>query len=366
MKLYLICGEDSGDMHAANLIAAMRTLHPDLEVRGVGGDRLIAQGMQTVAHVRDINFMGFAEVVRNLGTIRGLFRIVEDDLRSYQPDVVILIDYPGFNLRIAPFVKKLGIPVFYYILPQLWAWKKGRIKIIKKYVDNLFVILPFEKEFYANEGLAVDFPGHPLLDAIGDLAAGEREQDLIALLPGSRTQEIDKMLPVMLEVAARHPELRFEIAGAPSRPASAYAPYLEHYPGKNVTLVHGQTYPLLLRSRAALVKSGTSTLETALLGTPEVVCYKGGWVSYQIAKRLVNISYISLVNLILDRAAVTELVQTTFTADLLDAELQKLLDPAHAQQILDSYAELRHKLGDAGASRRCAEAMLRVIDAKKP
>ena len=256
MKLYLICGEDSGDLHAANLVAAMRNLHPDLEVRGVGGDRLASQGMHLLAHVRDINFMGFAEVIRNLGTIRALFRTVENDLRAWQPDAIVLVDYPGFNLRIAPFAKKLGIPVLYYISPQLWAWKKGRIRTIRQYVDRMFVILPFEKDFYAGEGVDVDFPGHPLLDAIGNQEVVTREEDLIALLPGSRGQEIGKMLPVMLAVAARHPELRFVVACAPSQPEAVYQRHVQDYTGSNVSFVRGQTYPLLMRAQAALVTSG--------------------------------------------------------------------------------------------------------------
>lgn len=361
MKLYLICGEDSGDLHASNLVAAMRTLQPALEVRGVGGDRLAAQGMTLLAHVRDINFMGFAEVVRNLGTIRALFRTVEADLRTWQPDAIILVDYPGFNLRIAPFAKKLGIPVLYYISPQLWAWKKGRIRIIRQHVDKMFVILPFEKDFYAGEGIKVEFPGHPLLDAIENQVDVVREPDLVALLPGSRGQEIGQMLPVMLAVAARHPELRFVIAAAPSQPEATYQKHLARYTNTNVSIVRGQTYPLLLRAHAALVTSGTATLETALLGTPEVVCYKGGWISYQIGKRLVNVAFISLVNLILGRAAVTELIQGDFTPDRLEAELLRLMEPQQRNRILGEYVALRHALGDAGASQRAAVGMLQWL-----
>ena len=364
MKFYFIAGEDSGDLHTANLIKALKDLTPEVQARGVGGDHMVSEGLELVAHIRDINFMGFWEVITHLGIIRQLFKTVKADLQNWKPDAVVLVDYPGFNLRLLPFIKELGIPVFYYISPQLWAWKKGRVKKIKKWVDRMFVILPFEQEFYAKEGLSVDFVGHPLMDAVG-IGEGRSMKELpqenltIALLPGSRKQEIRTMLPVMLQMIKRFPA-HYVIAGAPSQTEAFYH---EIIGDSSVELVMNQTYEVLKKADAALVTSGTATLETALFGVPEVVCYKGSWLSYQIGKRLVNVKFISLVNLILDRPAVVELIQDDFHPDRLASELKQLLEVEKRKALSADYADLRERLGGAGASRRVAEGIIDFMDA---
>lgn len=358
-KIYFLSGEDSGDLHAANLIKGMQSLDNELQFRGVGGDKMQARGMELVAHVRDINFMGFLEVIQNLGTIRRLFRTVEADILAWKPDVVVLIDYPGFNLRLAKWLHKQGIRVFYYISPQLWAWKKGRIEKVRAYIDRMYVILPFEKDFYAKEGIEVEFHGHPLLDAVADFTPTKpiekQEKPLIAILPGSRTQEIKKMLPLMLKMTAYFPNYRFLIAGAPSKGAEFYQEMIGNSPAE---LRMKQTYPILSEAYAALVTSGTATLETALFNVPQVVCYKGSAISVWIAKRVANVKYISLVNLILDKLAVTELIQGDFHEKRLVEEVEMLLNIQTRKPILDNYAELHKKLGNVGASQRVAKSML--------
>jgi len=365
MKIYIIAGEDSGDLHSSNLIKAMQAQQPDLQFRGVGGDMMKSQGMELVAHIEDINFMGFMEVIKNLKTIRQLFKTVEADITAWQPDAVILVDYPGFNLRLAPFIKGLNISLFYYISPQVWAWKKGRVKKIKALVDRMMVILPFEKDFYAKEGLEVDFVGHPLLDVVGRGEEGRvsesvrveknRELKTIALLPGSRKQEIKRMLPVMIEAAKAFPEKRFIIAGAPSRKESFYEEILGD---SGIELWMNRTYELLEEADYAWVTSGTATLETALFRVPEVVCYRGNWLSFQIGKRLVNVEFISLVNLILEKEAVTELLQTAFSPKRIIAEQHKLMQPDRQSALQADYDELYEKLGEAGASERTATLVL--------
>lgn len=365
MKIYIIAGEDSGDLHSSNLIKAMQAQQPELQFRGVGGDMMKSQGMELVAHIEDINFMGFMEVIKNLKTIRRLFKTVEADITAWKPDAVILVDYPGFNLRLAPFIKGLNLPLFYYISPQVWAWKKGRVKKIKALVDRMMVILPFEKDFYAKEGLEVDFVGHPLLDVV---KRGERREarqetreirnskpEMIALLPGSRKQEIKRMLPVMMEAAKAFPEKRFIIGGAPSRKQRFYDDILGD---SGIELWMNRTYELLEEADYAWVTSGTATLETALFRVPEVVCYKGNWLSFQIGKRLVNVEFISLVNLILEREAVTELLQTAFSPKKLIAEQRDLMQPGRQAALLVDYEELYERLGESGASKRAAGLVL--------
>ena len=355
MKLYFIAGEDSGDLHSKNLIKALSERVPDLETRGVGGDLMIEAGTTLIAHIQHINFMGFWEVIKNLSTIRRLFKKVKADIQIWKPDAVVLVDYPGFNLRMAPFLKALGIPVYYYISPQLWAWKKGRKETIRSFVDRMFVILPFEKEFYEKEGIDVEFVGHPLLDALPDIKPKERARKTVALLPGSRSQEIKRMLPLMLELPELFPDYTFIVAGAPSRKASFYH---EIIGDKDVELRMNQTYAILDEADYALVTSGTATLETALHQVPQIVCYKGSWLSYQIGKRLVNVKFISLVNLILDREAVTELIQGEFTLANLQFHLGRLMNPEEEEKMLADYQELKEKLGNKGASGRCADALL--------
>lgn len=368
MKIYLIAGEPSGDLHGKNLAQALQALHPGIQLRGMGGDGMTAAGVHLVKHIRDTNFMGFVQVVRNLRTIFRIMREVKDDITSFQPDAVVLIDYPGFNLRMAKFLRSRGVKVFYYISPKVWAWKKSRVKKIKRDVDRLFAILPFEEDFYAKEGMEIDFVGHPLLDEIeaGSYQGAQLrtqflppDHRLVALLPGSRKQEINRMLPRMLEVTPHFPNCRFVIAGAPTQSPEFYADLIGD---RDVPVVHDRTYDLLDAADAALVTSGTATLETALFGVPEVVCYAGSAISVQLARWLIQVKYISLVNLILDRPAVTELIQEDLNTQQLTAELKALLDDsARRDKMLADYAELRQKLGDTGASQRTAARMLELL-----
>jgi lipid-A-disaccharide synthase len=363
-KVYVIAGEASGDMHGKNLLREMKALRPDLELRGVGGDGLESVGMTLVRHIRDTNFMGFVQVIQNIWTIRNLFKQIQRDIQEWKPDVVLLIDYPGFNLRMAKFAHKLGIRVFYFISPQIWAWKKSRIKQIRAYVDHMFPILPFEKEFYANEGMEVDYCGHPLLDEMKsrtyqteDIRQGIQRQEgpTVALLPGSRQQEVSRMLPLMLKMVDHFPDCNFVVAGSPTLEESLYQEYMAESP---VPLVMGRTYDVLSLADYALVTSGTATLETALMQVPEVVCYHANGLSVWIARKLVKVKFISLVNLIMDREVVRELIQQDFTENNLVAELQKLMDPAHKRQLMADYETLRAKLGNEGASGRLAQKMV--------
>lgn len=370
MKYYLIAGEASGDLHGSNLMKALKAEDPQAEFRIWGGDLMQAAGGELRKHYRDLAFMGFVEVLKNLRTILRNLRFCQEDILAYQPDALILIDYPGFNLRMAKWAKQQGIKVLYYISPQIWAWHTSRVHQIKANVDRMYVILPFEKEFYAKYDCAVDFVGHPLLDVVKGYKAapdfrsknGLDERPIIALLPGSRRQEISRMLSVMLEMAPLFPAHQFVIAGAPSMPAAFYEVILaEKNRPENVRLVQKQTYDLLSQAETALVTSGTATLETALFQVPEVVCYRGGNISYQIAKRLVNVKYISLVNLIVDKPLVTELIQNNFNSKTLHAELEKLFTPDIRSEISTGFAELQTLMGDAGASRRAARLMIEKI-----
>lgn len=370
MKYYIISGEASGDLHGSNLMKNLKIQDTQAEFRFWGGDLMQEQGGTLVKHYRDLAFMGFAEVIMNLRTILGNISFCKKDIQAYQPDAVILIDYPGFNLRVAEFVKSLGIKVYYYISPQIWAWKTGRVHTIKKFVDRMFVILPFEKEFYSKYDFEVDFVGHPLLDAMNnlpDLSLDEFKsknrldnRKIIAILPGSRKQEIKVKLPIMLSVVKDFPDYQFIVAGAPSMEESFYK---EVANGTDMNMVFGQTYDLLRSSEAALVTSGTATLETALLNTPEVVCYKGSRISYEIGKRVVkHIQYISLVNLIMDKEVVKELIQNELNYKNLKEELDAILNSPKRQQILSDYDALRKKLGGAGASARTAELIVQDLE----
>jgi len=364
MKYYLIAGEASGDLHASNLIRELRKLDPAVNVRAWGGELLQEQGAEIVKHYRDLAFMGFAEVIMNLRTIMRNIEFCKEDILKFKPDAIILVDYPGFNLRIAEFAHQNKIKVFYYISPQVWAWKKSRVKKIRKVVDKMMVILPFEKDFYKTYDYDVDFVGHPLLDAIEQqkekLQAVSSwkakfslsEKPMIALLPGSRTQEIKKILPLMLTAVDKLPDYQFVIAAAPSQPLDFYKSLIG---ARDIKVIPDETYSLLSASEAALVTSGTATLETALLNIPEVVCYKGGKVSYHIAKRIVDIKYISLVNLIMDKEVVKELIQDDLNEQTIFIELKKILSPEHRINLLADYAELRKKLGGSGASAKAAK-----------
>lgn len=366
MKYYIIAGEASGDLHASNLMKSLKHKDETAEFRFWGGD-LMAEvaGTKPVKHYKDLAFMGFLEVAKNIRTILKNIRFCKDDIRAYRPDVLVLVDYPGFNLRIAEFAKSLGIKVVYYISPQLWAWKEGRVKKIRAFVDEMLVILPFEKDFYRNHDVDAHFVGHPLLDAVSALEPldedrfkkenGLNSKEIIALLPGSREQEVSKMLEIMLSVRPYFKEYQFIIAGAPSLPKSFYEKYVD----ENVHFVSNKTYDLLRCSKAALVTSGTATLETALLNVPQVVCYRSSQVSYEIAKRVVkNIKYISLVNLIMDREIVTELIQKNLNTDRLKNELENILSSTNRDEMLEQYALLRQKLGGSGASNRAADIIV--------
>ncbi|MDO4880270.1 MAG: lipid-A-disaccharide synthase [Capnocytophaga sp.] len=369
MKYYLIAGEASGDLHGANLMKALQKIDPQAQFRFWGGERMEAIGGTLIKHYRDLAFMGFWEVAMNLTTILKNIDFCKKDISQYKPDALIFIDYPGFNMRIAKWAKTQHIPTHYYISPQIWAWKENRIKAIKRDVDNMYVILPFEKDFYEKKHqFPVHFVGHPLLDAIAsrqEISEEDFKQEngldkrpIIALLPGSRKQEIAKMLSVMLSIVDSYHEYQFVIAGAPSQEYEFYKPFIKE---ENVHFVSGKTYDLLSHSHAALVTSGTATLETALFNVPEVVCYRGNWLSYQIAKRVINLKYISLVNLIMDAPVVTELIQNELNTKNLKTELDKILSSSHREKLLLDYKELKEKLGNIGASDRTATTIYQSL-----
>ncbi len=360
---HIIAGEASGDLHGSNLVKELKMLDPKANFRGWGGDLMEANGVELVEHYRNTAFMGFVEVVKNIRTIARLLDKCKKDLLKNRPDVLILIDYPGFNLRIAEFAFQNNIPVHYYISPQVWAWKQNRVKKIKKLVDKMYVILPFEKDFYKKWDYDVAFVGHPLLDAISQTKKTsieisqelkiDPETSIVAMLPGSRKQEISKMLPLMIEMNEEFPERQFVIAGAPNISRKFYEDIIA---GRNISLIENKTYKLLQIADAALVTSGTATLETALFKVPQVVCYKGNPLSYQIGKRLVKVKYISLVNLILDKPLVKELIQNDFSKEQLTKELQKLLtDSPYRSNIQNEYKSLEKLLGSGGASKKVAE-----------
>ena len=360
MRYYVISGEASGDLHGSNLLRSIKKLDPEAEFRCWGGDLMAAAGGEIVKHYRDLAFMGFAEVVANLRTILRNMEFCRRDMTDFRPDIVVFIDYPGFNLPMAEHAKKKGLKTAYYISPQLWAWKEGRVRKIKRSIDRMLVILPFEMEFYRKWDYEVEYVGHPLLQALDETGAETKNTGdrVVALLPGSRKQEVRMKLPIMLEASKSFPAHRFSVAQAPGLDDGFIASFLQGYP--NVEVVKGDTYGLLRRSDAALVTSGTATLETALLGVPEVVCYKGSALSYQIAKRLVKVKYISLVNLIMDREVVKELIQDDMTAANLVRELGFLLNEGERIERMQSdYRELRELLGKGGhASDKAATSIV--------
>ena len=364
MNYYIIAGEASGDLHASNLIKELKLLDEDAHFRCWGGDLMKEQGADLVKHYRELAFMGFTEVLMNLRKILNNIDFCKKDILQHKPDVLILVDYPGFNIRIAEFAKTIGIKVFYYISPQIWAWKQSRIHKIKRVVDKMFVILPFEKEFYKRFDYNVDFVGHPLLDAVAHYSNQTNKlsvntgKPIIALLPGSRKQEIATMLPLMLSMQKYYPDYQFVIAGAPSQNKEYYQTFISN---ADVKVIFNQTYQLLQKAEVALVTSGTATLETALFGVPEVVCYKGGAISFAIAKQLVKVKYISLVNLIMDKEIVKELIQSELNETNLKVELDKLFDTDTRKKIGSDYAELIQKLGGAGASKKTAGLMINYL-----
>jgi len=373
MRYYIIAGEASGDLHASKLMNGLKARDPQAEFRCWGGSKMEESGGKIVKHYRDLAFMGFQEVALNIKTILRNIKFCKDDLIVWNPDAVILVDYPGFNMRIAEFAKARGFKVFYYISPQVWAWKKRRVHKIHKNTDLAFVVLPFEKEFHAGYGYHVEYTGHPMpdsmdLDAKIDEAEFRKTNDLgekpiIALIPGSRKQELKRILPFMLKITERFADYQFVIAGVPTLKKNFYKKLVGDYPVKTV---FGQTYDLLRVSRAAAVKSGTVTLETAMLGIPQVVCYRMSFISALIAWMLVNVKFISLVNLILDRKAVAELIQYKFTADTLAHELSPLLtEGVERSRMLNDYKELLEKVGPPGASDRAAALISEKLKSNK-
>ena len=360
MRYYIVAGEASGDLHGANLMKAIKAEDPHAEFRFFGGDKMQAEGGTLVKHYADMAFMGFTEVVMNLRTILKNMKSCKQDLLAYRPDVLILIDFPGFNLKIAAFAKEHNIKVFYYISPKVWAWNQKRVLKIKKVVDRMFCILPFEVDFYKEWGMKVDYVGNPLLDEKAQFKPNANfrsdnhisQGDLVALLPGSRKQEIERLLPVMLSVTDQFPEQSFVIAAAPSFTKEYYQQFIGD---KDVKLVFGQTYDLLNEAAAALVASGTATLETALFHVPQVVLYKGGAITIAIARMLVKIRFISLVNLIMDKKVVTELIQEECNSKNVYLNLQLLLHGKERGQMLEDYQELAERMGEPGASERTAK-----------
>ena len=367
MKYYIIAGEASGDLHGSNLIKELKKLDDSATIRCWGGDKMQEAGGVLVKHYRELAFMGFSEVLMNLRTIFRNIKYCKADILQYKPDVIILIDYPGFNLRIAQWAKQQGLKIIYYISPQVWAWKENRVKMMKECIDKMLVILPFEKSYYKNKwNWEVEYVGHPLAEVIQrHKVQGTSEifsdRPIIALLPGSRKQEIIKKLPVMLEVSKSFPAYHFIVAKAPGVDETFYDELLKNY--SNVSYVADKTYDLLMQSKAALVTSGTATLETALFGVPEVVCYKGSWLSYQIGRRLVNVKYISLVNLIMDKLVVKELIQNNFTIENLQQELEELLtNENRREQIQKDFAALKQMLSEGGnASAKAAASITQFL-----
>ncbi len=370
MKYYLISGEASGDLHGSNLVRELIARDESADIRCWGGDLMKEAGATLVKHYRDLAFMGFAEVIRNLPAILRNIAFCKQDMLAWQPDILVLIDYPGFNLRIAEWGKKKGFKIVYYISPQVWAWKASRVPKMKQCIDRMLCILPFEKDYYRDKwNWEVDYVGHPLVEVIEKSLTqnhpplNQNSKPIIALLPGSRKQEIAKKLPIMLGLAASFPDYQFVVAQAPGLEKDFYTPFLTPY--LNVSIVYNQTYTLLKQARAALVTSGTATLETALFGVPEIVCYKGSKLSYQIAKRLISIKYISLVNLIMDKLVVKELIQEELTIPNLTRELSLLLNNGERiSTIKADYVALKELLSRGGPASKQAADIIYLESAK--
>lgn len=375
MKYYVIAGEPSGDLHASNLMKELLLLDNTIEFKFWGGDLMENVTQQKPRkHIKDLAFMGFVEVLKNIRTIFKNIAFCKQDILDFKPEILILVDYPGFNLRIADWAKQQGIRVFYYISPTIWAWKENRVEIIKRSVEKMFVILPFEVAVYKKHGYEADYAGHPLLDAIEQekthLPSKEQfvlknnldQRSIIAVLPGSRKQEIERMFSIMLNVVDNFKDYQFVIAGTTNLPQEAYQTAID----KNLKVVFNQTYALMHNSHAGIIKSGTSTLESALFRLPQVVCYKGGAVSYSIARMVVGnrVKYISLPNLILDKLVVKELIQSELTENNLTNELTKILQGKEREKMLNEYDTLITLLGNSGASKKVAELMFKHIHAK--
>lgn len=364
-RYFIIAGEASGDLHASGLIKAMKQLQPDLEIAGWGGDLMAEAGCQIQKHYRELAFMGFVEVISNITTIFANFKLVKQQIKAFKPDAVIFVDYPGFNMRLLPWAKKSGIRTIYYISPQVWAWHKSRALTLKKYVDDMLVILPFETDFFAKYGMKVHYVGHPLLDVIQHKQASPAfypelglsdEKPLVALLPGSRRQEISVLLPIMQQFAQSRPDLQFVVAAAPSLDLSYYQSICPDMSG--LTFIQGRTYDLLAHADFALVASGTATLETALFSVPQLVLYKGNPISYMIARWLISVKYISLVNLLLDRPLIRELIQHDVRVETIQEAFNTLEKPEELASIHAGYEDLKTILGGQGAAQRAASHIL--------
>lgn len=367
MRIFLIAGEASGDLHGAELVRALRCHHDGLQLQGWGGEMMASQGVEVLKNYRELAFMGFWEVITHLPAIYQNFQLCRRQITSFKPDAIVLIDYPGFNLRMAAWAKAQGYRVFYYIAPQVWAWHSSRVKQIRRYVDQLYAILPFEESFFRQHGVGVSYVGHPLLDIVSRFVPaadflsrqGLEEGKIIALLPGSRRQEISRMLPEMLTLTDDFPDAQWVIAGAAALPAAFYEELLDKQAaGRRIKLIMGQTYELLAHASAAVVCSGTATLETALFGVPQVVGYRAAPLSYHIARRIVDVPYISLVNLIADKPLVAELIQHDFNRQRLVEQLHWLLSDTGRADMLAGYEALKSKLGNAGAADRAAASII--------
>ena len=365
MKYYILAGEASGDLHGSNLMKAIKKEDIKADFRFWGGDLMQAVSGTLVSHYKERAFMGFIEVIFNLRKILGFIKFCKKDIDAYKPDHIIFIDNSGFNLRIARWAKEQNFRTNYYIAPQVWASRESRVADIKRDIDAMFVTLPFEEVFYKKHDYKVNFVGHPLLDAVANRKPINEKvfrkqhnlsnKPIIALLPGSRKQEITKMLSVMLKMVDKFTDYQFVIAGAPSQEFEFYKQFIQN---QSIAFISNKTYDLLSVSYAALVTSGTATLETALFKVPQIVCYKGSNISYQIAKRIITIKFISLVNLILDKESVTELIQNDFNVNRLEKELQTILETKKRTEIFDSYFDLETKLGGKGASEKAAELIV--------
>jgi lipid-A-disaccharide synthase len=367
MKYYIIAGERSGDLHGSNLIKGIRKHDPNAQIRAWGGDMMQEAGAEIVKHYRDLAFMGFFEVVKNFPTILGFLSFCKKDIKNFQPDVLILIDYSGFNMRVAKFAKQNGFKNFYYISPKVWAWNQSRALNIKRFVDKMFVIFPFEKDFFKQYDYEVEYVGNPLFDAIADFTPNPNfrkdarlgQKPIIALLPGSRKQEVDSMLSLMLSQVYEFPDYQFVIGTVSNLPKELYARWQSIFP---VKLVVDDAYNLLSVADAALVTSGTATLETALFNVPQVVCYRGGWAAYQVYKRVIRVPFVSLVNLIAGREIVKELLQYDLTKENLTEELKNItVNQYTRQKQLEGYAEIKNILGEKGASERAGALMVAEI-----
>ena len=373
MKYYIIAGEASGDLYGSNLIKEIKKIDSKATFRAWGGDLMNLEDVKLVRHYKDHNYMGFAEVIWNLRTILKNITFCKEDIKKYNPDALILIDFPGFNMRIAKYFNKSSFPILYYIAPQVWAWKEKRVELIKKYVDSLYVILPFEKEFFKKHGIETTYHGHPLLEHIINFKKDKStpklnfiktnnlnpKRPIIALIPGSRKQEIIKKLPIMLNAVSSYSENYNIVIAGMNMHKAIYQSISYNY---NVNIVYEDTYNLLNQSSFALVTSGTATLETAFFNVPQVVCYKANWISYSIAKSLVKIKFISLVNLILNYESVKELIQNDLNNIKLKEELRKIINMSHSNSIKNDYKKLISKCKGEDVSKNIAQSMLKTLN----